>query len=95
MENKNFESISESSWTEEEKKKLNDCGFYPHWGDESDYRMEVSYGDAVDNYVYKWSSNSYSATIHKRDWDDEDYYWNRNTEEFDNFDNLIYFLTDF
>jgi hypothetical protein len=95
MEIKTFESFSESSWTEEEKKKLNDCGFYPYWGDESDYRREVSYGDAVDDAAYKWSSNSYSATKHEKEWDDDDYYWNSNTQEFDNFDSLISFLTDY
>jgi hypothetical protein len=80
------------NWTEEEKNKLNECGFYPYWCGESDYRREVSYGDAVDDYVYKWSSDSYSATIHEKSWNDEDYYWNSNTEEFNNFDSLISFL---
>mgnify|MGYP000963330508 CR=1 FL=1 len=95
MEIKKFESFNESSWTEEEKKKLNDCGFYPHWGDESDYRREVSYGDMVDDTVYKSSSNSYYATIYKKEWDDEDYNWSGNSEEFDNFESLISFLTDY
>jgi hypothetical protein len=87
-------NIDESSWTEEEKKKLNECGFYNHWGDESDYRREVSYEDAVYDNVYKWSLNSYSATIHEKSWNDEDYYWNSNTQEFDNFDSLISFLRE-
>jgi len=95
MEIKTFESFSESSWTEEEKNKLNDCEFYPYCGDESHYRREVSYGDAVDDVAYKWSSNSYSATKHEKEWDDDDYYWNSNTQEFDNFDSLISFLTDY
>jgi hypothetical protein len=95
MQIKKFESFNESSWTEEEKKKLNNLGFYPHWGDESDYRREVSYGDVVDDTVYKSSSKSYDATIYKKEWDDEDYYWSGNSEEFDNFESLISFLTDY
>ena len=85
--------IDGSKWTEEEKKKLNDIGFYPHWGDESDYRNEVSYGDMIDDTVYKGSSNSYYGTKHEREGDRWEYEWISQSEEFDNFDSLISFFS--
>ena len=88
----NNSSMDSDKWTEDEKKRLNECGFYPYWGDESDYRRECSYGDMVYDFVYKSSSNMYSAYVYHKEWSDDDYEWISNSEEFDNFEHLISFL---
>lgn len=82
------------NFTEEENKKLDNVGFYPKWGDLSHYVREVSYGDCVEDDVYKWSENSYSVHINRKEWDDGDYYWQGESEEFKSFESLINFLEE-
>lgn len=84
--------MDSDKWTEDEKKRLNECGFYPHWGDESDYRRECSYGDAVDDCVYKFSPNMYSASVYHTECSDGDYEWICESREYQNFEHLISFL---
>lgn len=92
MEIKKLELFNESSWTEKEKKKLNDFGFYPHWGNESDYRREVDYGDVIYDRVYKSSPESYYATKSEKEGDRWEYEWKEYSDHFNNFDSLISFF---
>jgi hypothetical protein len=88
----NNSSMDSDKWTEEEKRRLQECGFYPYSGDEDDYRRECSYSDSVEDWVYKFSPNMYSASVYHTEWSDGDYEWICESHEFQNFEHLISFL---
>lgn len=89
-------NLDNGNWTEDEIIILDEYNFYTSDKDKSSgqYKSEVSYDDCIDDWIWKFSDNSYSVQKHYKEYfyeidGSENHTWETETEEFDNLQYLF------